>query len=98
MDREANVGGILGETFALLGDASRAVMLYVVAIGALNALGFAFGLPRPGKSADLLPGRLPAEPGEPGGGIPFRPRRRGRKRGGRLLADYPIPRGAWPLR
>lgn len=44
MKNELNVGGILGELFALLGGAGREVALYTLAIGGLVAIGVVAGL------------------------------------------------------
>jgi hypothetical protein len=44
MQREPGVGDFLRETLSLVGDASRDVGLYILAIGGLGAVGAAFGL------------------------------------------------------
>ncbi len=43
MNREADFGGILGETFALAGDAARFIGIYVLIIGGLGSLGVSLG-------------------------------------------------------
>ena len=43
MKREAGFAGFLGETFALLGDAGRNVIIFVIVVGGLNAAAFLTG-------------------------------------------------------
>lgn len=44
MEREANVGGILGQTADLVGSAGRAILIYVLVLGLFSGLGGLFGL------------------------------------------------------
>jgi hypothetical protein len=44
VDRQASVGGILGELFSLLGDTARDFALYVLVIGGITAAGTLAGL------------------------------------------------------
>ena len=44
MEREANVGGILGQTADLVGSAGRAILIYVLVLGLFSGLGGLFGM------------------------------------------------------
>ena len=44
MDREANVGGILSQTFETLGAAAKAVALYIIVLGVFSGIGGFLGL------------------------------------------------------
>lgn len=44
MKNDANFAGFLGETFRLLGDSSRAILIFILVLGGLNAAGLAFDL------------------------------------------------------
>lgn len=43
MDRDANVGGFLGQTVDVAGSAGRAVLIYVLVLGLFSGLGGLFG-------------------------------------------------------
>jgi hypothetical protein len=53
MDREVSFSKLLGEVFALIGDGIRPIAIFVVVLGALDALGAIMGLSRIGQTAEI---------------------------------------------
>jgi len=51
MDREADVGGILGQTVDVIGGAGRSVAIYTLVLGAIAGIGGLFGLESQGRNA-----------------------------------------------
>ena len=47
MERQADFGGFLGETFAIVRDSIRAVAIFVVVLGGVTAAGVSLGLANP---------------------------------------------------
>jgi hypothetical protein len=47
MERQADFGGFLGETFSLIGDGVKGVLIFVLVVAGLNAAGIALSLVEP---------------------------------------------------